>query len=70
MYMAGGISLGSISSFVLYSRKFPAKNEFANIISELQSALAAAERVLRMIDEKPEPADAEDCIELRISEAM
>lgn len=58
MYMAGGITLGSISSFVLYSRKFSGPiNEFANIISDLQSALAAAERVLRLIDEKGEPAD-------------
>jgi ATP-binding cassette subfamily B protein len=65
MYMAGGISLGNISSFVLYSRKFSGPiNEFANIISELQSAMAAAERVLRLIDEKPEPQDAENAVEL------
>ena len=58
MYMAGGITLGNISSFMLYSRKFSGPiNEFANIISDLQSALAAAERVLRLIDEKGEPAD-------------
>lgn len=58
MYMAGGITLGNISSFVLYSRKFSGPiNEFANIISDLQSALAAAERVLRLIDERGEPAD-------------
>ena len=50
--------LGNISSFVLYSRKFSGPiNEFANIISDLQSALAAAERVFRLIDEEPEPAD-------------
>lgn len=65
MYMAGGISLGSISSFVLYSRKFSGPiNEFANIISELQSALAAAERVLRLIDEEPEEPDALDAVSL------
>lgn len=58
MYMAGEITLGNISSFVLYSRRFSGPiNEFANIISDLQSALAAAERVLRLIDEKGEPAD-------------
>jgi ATP-binding cassette subfamily B protein len=58
MYMSGGLSLGSISSFVLYSRKFSGPiNEFANIISELQSAFAAAERVFRLIDEKEEPID-------------
>jgi len=65
MYMAGGISLGSISSFVLYSRKFSGPiNEFANIIGELQSVLAAAERVIRLLDEEPEPPDAEGAIEL------
>lgn len=65
MYMAGGITLGNISSFVLYSRKFSGPiNEFANIISDLQSALAAAERVLRLIDEKGEPADRPNAIVL------
>lgn len=59
LYMAGGISLGSVSSFVLYSRKFSGPiNEFANIISELQSALAAAERVFQLLDEAEEAPDA------------
>lgn len=59
MYMAGGITLGSVSSFVLYSRKFSGPiNEFANIISELQSALAAAERVFMLLDEPGEEPDA------------
>ena len=61
LYMGGRVTLGNISSFVLYSRKFSGPiNEFANIISDLQSALAAAERVFRLIDEAPEPADAPD----------
>ncbi len=61
LYMRGGISLGNISSFVIYSRKFSGPiNEFANILSELQSALAAAERVFALIDEEAEPADAEN----------
>lgn len=43
---------------MLYSRKFSGPvNEMANIISELQSAAAAAERVFRMIDEPAEAAD-------------
>ena len=59
LYMAGAISLGNVSSFVLYSRKFSGPiNEFANIFSELQSALAAAERVFRLLDEPEEAADA------------
>ncbi len=65
LYMGGSLSLGSISSFVLYSRKFSGPiNEFANIISELQSAFAAAERVFRLIDEEPEPGDSKDASEL------
>ena len=65
VYMAGGISLGGVSSFVLYSRKFSGPiNEFANIISELQSSLAAAERVLGLLDLDPEPADATDALTL------
>ena len=63
MYMHGSVSLGNISSFVLYSRKFSGPiNEFANLISELQSALAAAERVLALIDEEPEQPDAPDAL--------
>lgn len=66
LYLAGSMSIGDISSFVLYSRKFSGPiNEAANIYSELQSALAAAERVFRMIDEAPERADAADARELQ-----
>ncbi len=54
------LELGDLSSFVQYSRKFAGPiNEFANILADLQSALAAAERVFRLIDELPEPDDAE-----------
>ncbi len=59
LFLFGRITIGSLSSFVLYSRKFSGPiNEIAKIISELQSACAAAERVFRLIDEEPEPADA------------
>lgn len=64
LYLAGGMSIGDISSFVLYSRKFSGPiNEAANIFSELQSAFAAAERVFRLIDEEPEAMDREDAEE-------
>ena len=75
MYSVGGtfaetsaffITLGGISQFVQYSRKFAGPiNEFANIMNEFQSAFSAAERVFRIIDENPEPADAKDAIELK-----
>jgi len=58
LYMNGTMTLGNISSFVLYSRKFSGPiNEMANIIGEFQSALAAAERVFRLLDEPLEAPD-------------
>lgn len=65
LFLAGQMSIGNISSFILYSRKFSGPiNEAANIVAELQSALAAAERVFSMIDEIPEPLDKENAQEL------
>lgn len=65
LFLFGRLTLGNLSSFVLYSRKFSGPiNEMANIISELQSAFAAAERVFRLIDEEPEPADAPGALPL------
>ena len=61
LYMRGIIGLGNISSFVLYSRKFAGPiNAIAEIINELFSALAAAERVFGLLDETEELTDRED----------
>lgn len=58
LYLGGFLTVGHISSFVLYSRKFSGPiNEFANIIGELQSSLAAAERIFLLLDERAETAD-------------
>jgi ATP-binding cassette subfamily B protein len=66
LYLRGYLTIGSISSFVLYSRKFSGPiNEAANIISEIQSAAAAADRVFRIIDELPEAPDSSDASELK-----
>ena len=63
IYINGGISVGNISSFVLYSRKFSGPiHEIAEIWGDLQSAIAAAERVFRILDEEPEVADATDAV--------
>ena len=60
MFAVGGMTPGQISSFILYSRKFSGPiNEIANIMGEFQSAIAAAERVFRVMEEQPEPADKE-----------
>ncbi|MBQ5660973.1 MAG: ABC transporter ATP-binding protein, partial [Lachnospiraceae bacterium] len=60
---------GGISAFVLYSRKFTGPiREVAEIYGELQSSLAAAERVFKVMDEDPEPADAANAVTLPVEE--
>ncbi len=66
LYMFGIVSLGQISSFVLYSRKFSGPiNEIANIFNEVFSALAASERVFQLLDEPEEAADLYGAQELK-----
>ena len=63
------LSLGGVSKFVQYARKFAGPiNEFANILSELQSAFSAADRVFAIIDEEPEPKDSENALTLEHSD--
>ena len=65
LYLFGKILIGDITSFLLYSRRFSGPiNKFANIMGEIQSALAAAERVFGVLDEAPEKEDAADAKEL------
>lgn len=69
LYKKSILSLGDISSFVLYSKKFSGPiNEIANILTDLQSALAAAERVFELIDEEIEPKDIIDAVDLSFNE--
>lgn len=66
-----GMLLGDISSFVTYSKKFSGPiNETANIISELQSALAAAERVFKVLDSAEEVADRPNAKELTDAQGL
>ena len=65
LFLGGYVDLEKISSFVLYSRKFSGPiSEIANITSEIYSALAAAERVFRLLDEEEESADPPQAEEL------
>lgn len=64
-YLFGLISVGDISAFLLYARKFSGPvNEYANIMGEIQSALAAAERIFRLLDAESEAPDREGSAEL------
>ena len=69
LFLDGRVLLGDLSAFVLYSKKFSGPiNEFANILAEIQSAFAAAERVFGLIDAKPEAPDAADATVLTDTE--
>lgn len=71
LYMWNGISVGSLSSFILYSKKFTSPiNEIANISGEIQSALSAANRIFTVLDTDVESLDKEGsiCLENAIGE--
>jgi len=65
LYVFNYLTLGAVSSFILYSRKFSGPiNEVANIFVDIQSALAAGERVFNLIDADVETLDSETAITL------
>ncbi|MBQ9562184.1 MAG: ABC transporter ATP-binding protein [Lachnospiraceae bacterium] len=71
LYMNGFVSLGQISSFVLYSRKFSGPiMEISNIINEILSALAAGERVFALLDEAEEVSDRDGAAVLEDCEGL
>ncbi len=65
LFLCHQITIGNISSFIMYSRKFSGPiSELANIMAELQSALSASERVFALLDTPIEKKDDEDAIVL------
>lgn len=63
LYLGGSLSLGNLSSYLLYSRKFSGPiRETANLLGELQSGVAAAERIMDLLEEPCEAEDAPEAI--------
>lgn len=61
LYLNGQISIGDLSAFVLYSRRFSGPiSDIAGLTVELQSATSAAERVFRLLQQPSEKKDAPD----------
>lgn len=57
----GMISVGNLSCFLSYANQYTKPfNEISGVITELQNALACAERVFDLIEEEPETPDKED----------
>lgn len=56
-------SVGIIAAFVTYSRQFFRPiNQLSNLLNMFQSAIAGAERVFEIMDEKPELVDSKNAI--------
>lgn len=61
MAFKGKLTVGEISSFLLYSRQFSRPFvDIANIYNNFQTAVAGAERILEILDEACEPPDMEE----------
>lgn len=64
--IAGKLTIGNISSFLSYATQFAKPiNEITGIIWQIQAALASAERIFAIIDEKSEEQDSKNSIELK-----
>nr|WP_297768661.1 ABC transporter ATP-binding protein [uncultured Butyrivibrio sp.] len=63
--ISGGMTVGGLTIFLSYANQYTKPfNEISGVITELQNALACAERVFSLIEEKPETADKEKAYEL------
>ncbi|MGB9791953.1 MAG: ABC transporter ATP-binding protein, partial [Thermacetogeniaceae bacterium] len=66
LVLKGVVTVGTIASFINYSKQFGRPlNELANQFNLLQSAIAGAERVFEILDERPEPEDPPDAVVLQ-----
>ena len=65
MALRGWATVGTIATFYTYSRRFAAPlRQLGNLYNQVQSALAGAERVFEIIDQRPELIDAPDATAL------
>lgn len=62
---SGGMRIGQLYCFLSYANQYTKPfNEISGVITELQSAIASADRLFSVMDEKPETPDAENSVEL------
>lgn len=63
--IAGGITVGELSVFLNYANQYTKPfNDISDVMTELQNALACAQRVFDLIDETPIIPDAPDAVSL------
>jgi ATP-binding cassette subfamily B protein len=63
---AGGVSIGLLTAFILYSQRFfDPLRQITQVYNMLQSALAGAERLFEMMSMKPEVVEKPDALPLK-----
>ncbi len=59
--MRGALTVGQLSCFLSYANQYTKPfNEISGVVTELQNALACAERIFHLIEEEPQAPDAGD----------
>ena len=59
--VTGGFSVGNLVSFLSYANQYTKPfNEISGVVTELQNAIACAERILSLIEDTPRVQDAPD----------
>lgn len=62
----GGMTVGQLTSFLNYANQYTKPfNEISGVVTEFQNAVACAQRIFDLIEEKPQKPDAPDAVELR-----
>jgi ATP-binding cassette subfamily B protein len=63
--LAGGVSIGLLTTFILYSQRFfEPLRQITQVYSMVQSAIAGAERLFEMMDTKPEVVEKPNALRL------
>jgi ATP-binding cassette subfamily B multidrug efflux pump len=66
MAIQGMVTIGVITSFLFYVRNFSMPlQQLANLYNSIQTALAGAERIFEIIDEKPAITDKPEAVSLK-----
>ncbi len=69
--ISGNMTVGGLTIFLSYANQYTKPfNEISGVITELQNALACAERVFSLIEEKTEIPDKEDAKELNAPDGV
>ena len=63
--VSGRLSVGQLSCFLSYANQYTKPfNEISGVITELQNALACANRIFELIEEEPQTAESKDAINI------